>query len=229
MAIAFDASYASGTISGTGDVTRSFTCSGNNRILFVLTAGNTDQMTAVTYAGDSLTQIGNTIDTGTSVYLRLWYLVNPDSGANDIVATWGGNGAHGIVACSYNGVRQSNPTITASGTASGTDPVITTITTVSDNSHAVLIAGAGVDLTASTNTLAVGVAIANAAEMFRSDGAITPAGDYSMTVTGGNSSKYSLAVAFSPMLSASLTDTITTTEGTFSAIKRFIRDRKSVV
>lgn len=144
MAIAFDAESNSGTTgwpaAGTSTLTWSHTCTGSNRILIVgvgLYAQDNIVTTTsgVTYNGVAMTLI-NSIS-GTADALKqdtsLWYLINPATGANNIVATssraiqyhWGGG-------TSYTGVTQSSPIdSSATGQSGATGSTAATSLTVS--------------------------------------------------------------------------------------------------
>lgn len=109
-AIAFDAAsnYAI-HVSGTS-LTLAHTCTGSNRILFVTTMGSngaSDVITGITYNGDALTKIGNSQKGTSNRFHALWYLVNPDTGANNIVVSASATDiikAHGA---SYTGAHQT--------------------------------------------------------------------------------------------------------------------------
>lgn len=73
---------------GAATVTVSHTCTGSNLVLFAATlignAANT--MGSVTYGGVNMTQIGTPTVLG-GCTLQWWYLVNPATGANDMVTS----------------------------------------------------------------------------------------------------------------------------------------------
>lgn len=185
MAIAFDAASNGGSNSVT-ELTVSHTCTGDNRILFVgiQTSGGTDNVSGVTYATVAMTRI-NTIATGGIGNNRsfLYYLIAPATGANNIVVTATASVNIRIANGSYTGARQSGVP-DASGTANAASPatsVSKSITTVADNSWTV---SHGVDaaatLSAGTGTTQRAV-FSTASSIFGdSNGAITPAGAYSM-------------------------------------------------
>lgn len=107
MAIAFDA-FSTGKSNSTSSLTVSHTCSGSDRILIVQTMCNGAFTTGVTYNGTSMTLLlqdkdGGAGGSGTSVY----YLLNPDSGTHDIVASLSTNYIV-LTAASYTGVYQSS-------------------------------------------------------------------------------------------------------------------------
>lgn len=67
-------------------LTGSYTCSGTNRFLVVQTAQTAGAVNSVTYGGTSMTKLTDALDSN-NIGQTLWYLANPSSGANNIVAT----------------------------------------------------------------------------------------------------------------------------------------------
>lgn len=107
MAIAFDAT-SSGKSNSTASLSVAHTCSGSDRILLVQTMCNGAFTTGVTYNGTAMTLLFSDKDgggggSGTSVY----YLINPDTGTNNIVASLSTNFIV-LTAVSYTGVYQSS-------------------------------------------------------------------------------------------------------------------------
>ena len=125
MAIAFDSNtLGTATPAGSSSTTYSHTCSGTDRFLIVTcTTFNFSTITptpTATYADVSMTVIAqNTAVFGTGNWsVHHFYLVNPTSGANNVVVTVGsGTGQLQGAAVSYTGVDQINPVLT-SNTAS---------------------------------------------------------------------------------------------------------------
>ncbi len=115
MAIAFDAQSTKYVDSGTG-MTWNHTCTGANRILLVgIFRASASRISAITYAGEAMTNLV-TIDTN-SVYLSVWYIVNPASGTNAISVTFNGTYTYVIGGgVSYTGVNQADPVGTPVGT-----------------------------------------------------------------------------------------------------------------
>ncbi len=157
--IAYDASATSST-TGTS-LTFAHTCSGANRILFVAvttnTADNVDYITGVTYNGVAMTQVDSFRSQGLGGH-ELYMLVNPASGANNVVVSASGSVAIYAAASSYTGALQTGQPNTNNGNAS--DPATTStvsVTTTVDNcwliSSAGTKAGAGATASASTGTV----------------------------------------------------------------------------
>lgn len=201
MTIAYSAT-SGGSGSGTS-VTYSHTCSGSDRILFVSAfapypaSGST---TGVTYGGVSMTKVDSNKPQANWDY-SLWYLVNPASGANNVVCT-SSNTVSGSfymsMAVSYTGASQTGqPDGSAKANGSGTT-LNQSVTTTADNSWVI---GAGMS-GAGSPTASTGVTSRNSQTFCRigdSNAPKTPAGSYSMTYTTGSSDNWGLLMAsFSP-------------------------------
>lgn len=212
MAIAQDATSNSTLASWVTTITLAHTCSWSDRILFVSTINNNATpatVTWVTYNGISMTNIGGTLTTtGGAANLSLWYLINPATGTNNIVATKS-SAVWGIVIkwVSFTWVNQSSqpdsfslnwPTTTAS--------FAPTTTTVADNCFTILC-GAGSSwfaLTAWADTT-----ICNPIEVLlwglfvaRSTTAKTPAWVDTLTVTSTSQLFAWIMASFSPVSTA---------------------------
>ena len=105
MAIAYDNATASGDASGSTTLTFSHTCTGSNLYLIVhIYSQSGAGATGVTYNGTAMTRLSaaNDID-------EIWGLVNPATGANNVVASRAsGTGSFLGGAISYTGVAQSS-------------------------------------------------------------------------------------------------------------------------
>jgi hypothetical protein len=137
--IAFDAATYWGIVNPWKVLTFSHTCTWSNRILFVgFFAGNIDSASSVTYNWVSMTQIGKALS---DRYTYLYYLINPASGANNVVITiteaWT---ALAWCASSYNWASQTGQLDSSStGTASGVNNLTLTTTVVATNSWTVWV------------------------------------------------------------------------------------------
>lgn len=133
MAIARDTSkmFSSGASSS---LTTSYTCSGTNRLLMVYAfRENSETVTGITYNGTAMT-LATSKAQGTSTAYA-YYLINPATGANNIVVSFSGASSNCIAgAISYTGVKQSAQpdAINSSSSASATS-LTTSVTTVADN------------------------------------------------------------------------------------------------
>ena len=104
---------------------------GSDRILMVgisyrNNATGTPTVSSVTYGGQTLTQVGGAA-TGTSGQMYIFSLLNPPTGANNLVVTWSAALSEGAVvgAVTYAGVSQAAPTGFVSATGSSTTPSVT--------------------------------------------------------------------------------------------------------
>ena len=210
MAIAQDASTDGGATSSTTQVTYAHTCTGTDRILFVgILVVDGDIVTSVTYNGTSLTQVEKMASFSTTQYIYTYMLVNPDSGSNNIVIDTSSSTTIYTCAASYTGANQTGqPDANTNNTEDGTTSYTTTITTVADNSWAILLArNNNTSMTnVSEGTNSTEVVLGSTAIGFYDNsgaGSITPAGNFSMTVTSSSSDDWrSLIVSFDPEVAA---------------------------
>jgi len=107
MAIAFDATSQSATGSATS-LTWSHTCSGSDRVLVVgiLTNNTTDILTGVTYNGVAMSLVDKQVMIN-NFWGYSYYLIAPDTGANNIVISFSSASLIAGLAQSYTGVSQS--------------------------------------------------------------------------------------------------------------------------
>lgn len=205
MAIAFDAS-AKDTVTATS-LTYAHTCSGSNRILFVGVSYNnvTDITSSVTYNGVGLTKITEVSD-GSVGISQLWYLIAPATGANNIVITLSSSKFIKGYSCSYTGAKQSGVPDASDTEFVSNTTATTTLTTIADNCWSVLHASVGSSLSAGAGSTQR-ESVSNAG-IFDSNGALTPAGSKSMTVTQSVSSAMRLVMAsFAPFVATAPTVT----------------------
>ena len=209
MAIAFD---SVGAVDPVGFVTNEITWSHTNAgdLLLVGTSVSkpiADDVTGVTYNSIALTRISQL--EFSSYTVDWWYLLAPAIGTFDVVATAATTPTDFFGASvSYTGAQQSGvPDDDDGGGTIGT-AVTRTVTTVADNCWTVLAGmagGGGAPLTAgagSTERGATLVGLSGTVPVFRlfdSDGAITPAGAYSMTFSCVGTQLISAAmISFAP-------------------------------
>ena len=219
MAIAQDAVSNSWLTSGTLTATLSHTCSWTNRLLVVATINNNltpTDVTWVTYNGLAMTNIGWRKDTGVLANIYFWYLLNPPTWANDIVATKSSTFL-GIVikAVSFTWVAQWwQPDSSAISWPTTTTSFAPSTTTVANNCLSILV-GAGSAwkaLTAWANTT-----ITNAIELLlwwlfiaRTTTTKTPAWVDTITITSLSQNYAWIMASFAP---ASYTTWIWTIQG----------------
>lgn len=135
MAIAYDSS-AKGT-TATSSLTFSHTCSGSDLILFVACRFyQTDKITGVTYNGTAMTLANKRQDNaGNNCYIYLFYLVNPSTGANNVVVS--ASATPNIQMCaasaSYTGVSQTGQPDSNTNKSSTSATMTMTTTVVASN------------------------------------------------------------------------------------------------
>lgn len=202
MAIAYDNSTAS-AYSGASSttVTWSHTCSGTDRVLVVGVYTTNDNLSTVTYNGVSCTFIGKIA--GTTDYIHLYYLINPASGANNVVATATSALLGYGQATSITGAKQSGqPDASATGANASTTNFTTSVTTVADNSWLVGIVYGGGTIVAGTGTTFRAQSVANVLGMMDSNGAKSPAGSYGLNATQSSSFMSMIVASFAPSVAA---------------------------
>ena len=203
--ITYDNSKDGGNNGGTtSSLTYSFTVgTGANRLLLVNLVGDTaDDISSVTYGGTPMTLIGK-VQAPSNNWQYLYYLLNPSSGAHNIVVTAGSS--HYLIseAASWYNVRQSaQPDAFITNTAQvGITSITTSLTTVA--SGALVVQGIW-----SVGHLAPGVgatpiltdATFGGAGIFVSgQSPVSPAGNVSMTtISDGANSTGVIMVSFAP-------------------------------
>lgn len=139
MPLAFDASTG-GQVSPGTSLTYSHTCTGSDRILIVAVGVNTetDVVTGVTYNTVAMTRDVYQTNAGGSIGAYLYRLVNPATGANDIVVSTNTSVNIRSASASYTGAKQSGqPDATASNETDAADSTTLSITSIADNCWAV--------------------------------------------------------------------------------------------
>lgn len=141
MAIAFDTSTTPSARSNSWTtMTQAHTCSGSDRILFVVTGNNLAGTTCswVTYNWVAMTNIGwDTVNSNNS-HMKLWYLIAPATGSNNVVATFTASCVSMMQIVSYTWANQSSQP-DASVVSSITSNTFTqSLTTISDNCWIIL-------------------------------------------------------------------------------------------
>ena len=105
-----DAMYTSASFPSSPSTTSFTVGAGSNRFLLVWfnwLRNGTEITTPPTYNGVNLTHVGNYVMTS-GPYGSLWYLIAPDTGANNLVVTHTGATFTAFIG-SYNGVDQATP------------------------------------------------------------------------------------------------------------------------
>lgn len=227
MAIARDTAADLGNNGGsTTSLTTSFTVgSGSDRLLVVGVVCDitSDLVTGVTYNSVAMTLIAK-VNSGGHRWTYMYYLVNPASGAHNVVISISSTAYVLGLAASYTGVNQTGqPDASTSQTAAANNLIATSLTTVADNSWQVLVAEANSTLrgTASAELLARDNAF-DIFSIFDSLAGKTPPGSKNMTITQGvqNSNVNVVMASFAPSggtlavtRSATETNTLTDVSG----------------
>ncbi len=193
MAIAF-VTAVDGTNNGgiTSSLTFSHTCgSGSDRLLVVVVWGdlssNADQISGVTYNGVAMTRVDE-INVTDGRWNYLYYLLNPSSGANNVVISSGGTHYIGGLAGDYTGVAQSGqPDATDTDSSQAGSSATASVTTTADNCWLICAGYMNSALQAGTGaTSRVEAAAFDNGGLFDSNGPITPAGAASLEVESVN-------------------------------------------
>lgn len=204
MAIAFDASAGSNTGVPATSLTYAHTCTGTDRILFIgaMVALSTDSITGVTYNGVSATLITSRASPPTSgYYAKLYYLVAPSTGANNVVISSSSSGYVFGKSVSYTGASQTGqPDASTTGTTTSTS-YTTSLTSIADNCWAVLYDAGDRQPVASTGSTSRTTGSNDG--IFDNNSAKTPAGSISMSLTRASGGGQAQVMAtFKPVATA---------------------------
>lgn len=200
MAIAYN--NATHTAFAVNTKTQAHTTAGDDRyIFFHLYVGTSATPSTITYGGVALSLIQTFAMTGAAAgqYIRTYGLVNPASGSNNAVVTFGTSPGFYVSIVSYTGVDQTNP-IDTSGN-NGTSPttsLTTTLTTTADNCWLVGYAYMNGSLAAGANTTLRGGSVSGVLQAMDTNAAQTPPGNHSLTTTGANAFAGHVVAAIAP-------------------------------
>lgn len=180
--------------------TWSHTCSGDNTVLLVSSYHNTnlDVVADVSYAGVPMTKIGTTSQGSNRI--SGWYLLNPASGTNNIVATVTGGGFTAHCAVLVSGVRQAAPTNTTTDHNDSSTTGLTVTQPTSMGAYSFLFAGneSGTEPVAGDDTTLVITGGNIAVQIFRSTNAAT-SNSASLTFSGTSAAYLAVMADFSPV------------------------------
>lgn len=189
MAIALDTSVDGGTVTATS-LTYSHTITGSNTALIVAIRsriGTSESITGVTYATVPMTLIDTVAsDNFIRPYSTTWLLMNPTTGANNVVISGSPSANISAMSASYTGVKQTGQPDAHTTATAGSSPVSKAITTVADNCWVVGFAS----MDNNTPTANTGITFRKTAfhlGIGDSNAAVTPAGSYTMAANGGSS------------------------------------------
>lgn len=202
MAIALDSALGTTTRTTGTSKTQAFNNVAGTYLVAGVTVSNiSDAITSVTYAGASMTRMVAASNTGNSAVL--YALASPATGSNNIVITLSASRDIDMGAASYTGTSLTGqPDATTTATVSSGTSITETLTTLADNCWVVGTCGNQRGMTASTGcTLRSGVV--GGGIYFDSNGAVTPAGSYSMTQTMSSGSAAGVSMSLFPASSGS--------------------------
>lgn len=134
MAIALDAT--GGTDVNDDNFTFAHTCTGSDLILWVGWWQDSQTVTAssVTYNGDAMTATSNSPYTPDTGRHYLYYLVNPDTGTNNVEITLSSATVIRVDSASFTGAKQTGvPDAVGANKATSATSLTTTFTTVAEN------------------------------------------------------------------------------------------------
>ena len=209
IGIAFNAAADLGNNgSSTNSLTTSYTVgNGSNRMLFVTVTGSTsvNDVTGVTYNGVNMTSIwgGVRYQSGTH-YIYGYYLLNPASGANDVVVSATTNHYIAAGAADYTGVAQTGQPNVSTSIIFGTTSSITLpiVPTLSSGWAIISCPGSnGNPPVAGDNNVLRAVATSDATWGIFDSNAPLPGKNYSffpMTTTAGSFDMYCIGAVFAP-------------------------------
>jgi hypothetical protein len=203
MAIAFNAA-TSASNSASATLTFAHTVSGSNTMLlvgFIANKATVPAVSSVTYNGVAMTATSaSPLTVSATVKNHLYYLVNPTTGANNVVITFA-SAPDGIAAnaLSYTGAKQTGQPDSQMSTASTGATATLTTTTVANGSWLVGVfrndsTGNGTAGGSTTQRSSIG----GQCSMDDSGGLKAPAGSYSISETFGSAAYGALGISISP-------------------------------
>lgn len=204
-AVAWDATSAPASAqSGTGNITFNHTVTGSNTyILCTVPLNNAISVSALTYNGTTLAQLGTSTMSGVQT-VEQWGLKSPSTGTNTVSITTTGTTTSWDVSCmSFTGVDQTTPT----GTTVTNNGSATTITvTCSSAADGMVVDGFSLD---ASDTITVGAGQTQAANrVFPTAGSNTGASSYQAGAASvvmdwtGNASTAAWASICTPLVAA---------------------------
>jgi hypothetical protein len=173
----------------------------DGNFLLVGIDSTTNNITAVTYNGVAMTQVGSPqYHTVYTRYLTVWSLLNPTTGVNNIAITGGSNSYLNIQ--SVSGVNQGTP-YTGLNISSGTSttPAIAVTTTI-NNAYVYAFSLSGGTATAGANTTMVINNSGASLFTFRSTAVITPPASFTINENCANQEYAMKAFGINPVVAS---------------------------
>ena len=202
-AIAFDNAGGGSLVDAVTQTTAFNAGSGSSRLLWVGSVVRGQTTSGVTYNAVSMTELtSNFTIGGSSDKVQLWYLAAPASGSNNVVITADSSTLINGGFSSYTGAAQTGiPDAETSNTVSTENTLSTTVTTVADNSWAMLVARANSDDNAnagSGTTERGGSSGGLDLQMFDGNALVTPAANTTLVVNGITQNYGVIMASFAP-------------------------------
>lgn len=200
MAIAFDAAN-NGTLNNTNNISWSHTCSGSNRMLFVVcSALSGDEITGVTYNGVAMTQVAKVASWSPS-YFYLYALQAPATGTNTVEVTTATSNYKSGCSVSYTGVNQSTTldNIATHQVNSQASPYQRSLTSVADNCWHLFAVGTNGGALTAQQTFRAGDTSSPYTCVEDNNSPKTPPGSVTLGWTSGSTNNYGSVIAsFAP-------------------------------
>lgn len=189
--------------SATTSKTFSHTCTGTNGLLFVNIGTGADVVTDVTYNSVAMTKITSFANDG-ALYTSMWYLIGPDTGANDVVITCSSSTNIIPNAISYIGADQSSQPDVFGTDSSSANSATFSVTTTVDNDWLMMFIrkNSGGNMAPGTDTIERVDDSTYGYHTFDS-GKFRATGSNSLTASHTTSTKYAITTAFKPVQVAS--------------------------
>ena len=187
MAIALDVKSDGGIESVGTTLTWSHTCTGTNLILVVGATKTSNDITGITYNSVALTAGPNQAPTAGNEGAQLWFLVNPSTGANNIVITASTTRLTGV-AVSYTGAKQTGqPDSSNTGSAASATSLSVSTTVVASNCWLVMMTDTSAAGTSAGTGTTLREAASDGSDLWDSNGTVgTGAQALAINATSGN-------------------------------------------
>lgn len=229
--IAFDAT-AVGQSDASTSMTFSHTCTGTNRLLIVFSFQEQTTSCSFTYNGVAMTEIPtNSPISGATKQLRMFYLIAPATGANNVVGTkGGGSGEWDARSVSYTGVNQSGiPDASINKNQVSGTSLVTTLTTILQNCWTVIgVLANGGSLAASTGSTIRGSVVRNGGVFDSNNGLSIGSNSMTQTMSTGDSTSIMISIpSVYSTISVNDTSTLSDVISLFTGFRIIVSDTLS--